>query len=331
MSSSETTSKVGIGRLLGCDEMTDATGDGQRESPAGGLILYDAPGRYPSGQRGQPVKLLRKLRWFESNPAHSARRFGGRSSFFARCGLLGAKSRRYLGDAGTPVDESQICGVGSCARGRCRPRARGVLQLGHPVRQQQRRPHLLQGAGRLEALRREGPSSTRTGISREDQRTQILDTSWRTAFDASPQPSLQHLANAGADVPDRLRDRRDALGRRTPTRCRTRRCATCSSRSTRCTTPSSSRCSRTTNVDQGDGFHGIRLRARVKSEPELRGLRRGPRVHVRAGHARRPESHEVVLPHRGVFVEVLREAHGPHRRSRRLLDRERELTWTTRP
>src|SRR5207344_3383325 len=43
------------------------------ERGMGGLILYAAPGRYPSGQRGQAVNLLRKLRWFESNPAHSAR------------------------------------------------------------------------------------------------------------------------------------------------------------------------------------------------------------------------------------------------------------------
>jgi hypothetical protein len=29
-----------------------------------------APGVYPSGQRGQTVNLLRKLRWFESSRAH---------------------------------------------------------------------------------------------------------------------------------------------------------------------------------------------------------------------------------------------------------------------
>src|SRR5207247_1426126 len=34
-------------------------------------------GRYPSGQRGQSVKLLRKLRWFESSPAHSCARRAG--------------------------------------------------------------------------------------------------------------------------------------------------------------------------------------------------------------------------------------------------------------
>ena len=57
---------------------------GAWERGTGGLILYAAPGRYPSGQRGQAVNLLRKLRWFESNPAHSrfaasaARPSGGR-------------------------------------------------------------------------------------------------------------------------------------------------------------------------------------------------------------------------------------------------------------
>ena len=39
-----------------------------------------------------------------------------------------------------------------------------------------------------------------TGLS-TDQRNQILDTSWRTAFDASPQPKLQHLADASAAFP----------------------------------------------------------------------------------------------------------------------------------
>ncbi len=55
----------------------------------GGLILYAALGRYPSGQRGQSVKLLRELRWFESNPAHPskqlARLLAGVDSFRAHC------------------------------------------------------------------------------------------------------------------------------------------------------------------------------------------------------------------------------------------------------
>src|SRR6478736_5212275 len=62
MSSSDTTSNVGMARLRKVIAW---------ECGKGGLILYAAPGRYPSGQRGQAVNLLRKLRWFESNPAHS--------------------------------------------------------------------------------------------------------------------------------------------------------------------------------------------------------------------------------------------------------------------
>src|SRR5215213_246641 len=62
MSSSDTTSNVGMARLRRVVAW---------ERGKGGLVLYAAPGRYPSGQRGQAVNLLRKLRWFESNPAHS--------------------------------------------------------------------------------------------------------------------------------------------------------------------------------------------------------------------------------------------------------------------
>ena len=69
MSSSETTSNEGM-------VTSRVVARTRGKSAADGLILYAARGRYPSGQRGQPVKLLRKLRWFESNPAHSSARPG---------------------------------------------------------------------------------------------------------------------------------------------------------------------------------------------------------------------------------------------------------------
>ena len=60
MSTSETTSNVGMARSFA------------RGVENGGCYCTQAPGRYPSGQREQSVKPLRKLRWFESSPAHSS-------------------------------------------------------------------------------------------------------------------------------------------------------------------------------------------------------------------------------------------------------------------
>ena len=84
----------------------------------GGLILYAAPGRYPSGQRGQAVNLLRKLRWFESNPAHSqsdARLRPPRRRAFAFTASAASPPRRATG---------RTCGR---PRARCpRPRSRSA-------------------------------------------------------------------------------------------------------------------------------------------------------------------------------------------------------------
>ena len=47
------------------------------------------PGRYPSGQRERPVKSLRKLRWFESSPAHWCC-----TTEFLACSPLSSRARR---------------------------------------------------------------------------------------------------------------------------------------------------------------------------------------------------------------------------------------------
>ena len=61
------------GHVGSCAAVRPRSGSGRSRAKGRGSRpdTVRAPGRYPSGQRGQSVKLLRKLRWFESNPAHS--------------------------------------------------------------------------------------------------------------------------------------------------------------------------------------------------------------------------------------------------------------------
>jgi len=109
----------------------------------------------------------------------------------------------------------------------------------------------------------------------KDQRNQILDTSWRTAFDASPRPSLQHLANADAAFPTgyAIVDTLSAKDSDTMSDSAMRNMffqvdTLYDAQQLKMLSYQS--------VDRGNGLHGVRLRARVKSDPSSKVYAEGP-------------------------------------------------------
>src|SRR5262245_26074394 len=160
-------------------------------------------GRYPSGQRGQSVKLLRKLRWFESNPAHFARLYGGRSHVDPEL----SRDR---------TTESAISGrycAGMTRRwGWVRSRV-AALVVGaavvltacagtgyHYVKSSSDKTYfkvpdswkLYDENSVLDALK---------GALSKDELNERRDTTWTTVFDANPSPSINHLASKAPSYP----------------------------------------------------------------------------------------------------------------------------------
>jgi hypothetical protein len=109
----------------------------------------------------------------------------------------------------------------------------------------------------------------------EEQREQVLSSSWRTAFDASPDPDVQHLFATDSSFPTGF--------------------ALVDQLSQEATDTVSDQVLRNQfipvdaagdagqlemlsyeNVNQGDGFHGIRFRARISSMPESEVYPEGP-------------------------------------------------------
>jgi hypothetical protein len=100
-----------------------------------------------------------------------------------------------------------------------------------------------------------------------EQRDHVLDTSWRTVFDANPKPSLGHFAKTGSKFPagyavvaTNSSDTQDQISDQ-------------SMRNQFLAVDELSNAGQLTvlgydSVNKGNGLHGIRIRARVTSKPD---------------------------------------------------------------
>ena len=179
MSTSETTSNVG----MAC-----------RPRTSGEIVAIRAPGRYPSGQRGQAVNLLRKLRWFESNPAHSTRPaiVGGPIAVLTVSEACFRSPAVMVDTCSVRFGWARIARLVVLSSRTARP-GRGLFGTRLQLREELRGPRLLPGPGRVEAARRgRGPRQAREGHHRRGARSDPRSRG-KCGFDAAPKPSLEPL------------------------------------------------------------------------------------------------------------------------------------------
>ena len=183
------------------------------------LVSYAPLGRYPSGQRGQSVKLLRKLRWFESSPAHHSP-FGpaplsaGRAIRISRRDDL-RRRRRYWGAMAAPLAGRRRVAAPSPSRRSCVTSRPARLRL--PVRQELTRRRATSRSRMTGSIYDEDADSSTSARSlsptqlRRLPATEELDGRLRRA--PKPEPA----------APQRARARRHPYGYRPGARARPRR------------------------------------------------------------------------------------------------------------
>jgi hypothetical protein len=138
-------------------------------------------GRYPSGQRGQSVKLLRKLRWFESSPAHSELRSvdGLRRSRLA-WGVAAVRGYRLFAFVALPA---VVVALSACEGSGFQYVKNTTDDTGTYFKL----------PGDWEVYDEDVYFEALGGVVSPQQADVQKETGWTVAFDAAPEPSLAHL------------------------------------------------------------------------------------------------------------------------------------------
>ena len=137
----------------------------QRKAAKCDCYCTQSLGRYPSGQREQPVKLLRKLRWFESSPAHHSA--SARPLSAGRTRFRDAFRWSILEHGRTPRHQ----GCRPCRRAVLGASSRPARRAGHALRQE------LSTIARTSRCPTSGSSTTRTSPRLPAARTSV-PSSW---------------------------------------------------------------------------------------------------------------------------------------------------------